>query len=86
MEGINSFLSKFSNILQKSHLKKVVVLESVKEVLGVELDRKDVEIANGVCHFKNQKSAFKNELFIRKNDILDACKKKDCNLNLIDLR
>jgi hypothetical protein len=84
MFNISAYLDKFKNLGLKERLIKEAVSSSIKEVLGFDLDIKNISFKNGEVIFKVS-PAIKNAIFIKKEAILANIKNKDIE-NISDIR
>lgn len=75
MFNISQFLKKFESFGRQERFSKEMVCQSVKDVLGVNLDPKDVSIRNGEV-FLQASAVIKNSVFMKKGAILKAIKEK----------
>lgn len=69
MFNIAEYLKKFESLGVGERLLKEAIRSSVKEVLGFDLDTKDILIKNGEVVFRVS-PAMKNTIFIKKSLIL----------------
>ena len=69
MFNISIYLEKFKNIESKSSNLKSLVNDVIKNVLKVDIDKKNIEIKNGIIYLKVH-PVVKNEIFIIKNNII----------------
>ncbi|MBM2817458.1 MAG: hypothetical protein HW401_48 [Parcubacteria group bacterium] len=69
MFNISIYLEKFKNIESKSSTLKSVISDAVKNVLKADIDKKNIEIKNGIIYLKVH-PVVKNEIFINKNNII----------------
>jgi len=69
MFNISIYLDKFKNIESKSSVLKNIIIDSVKNVLKADIDKKNIEIKNGIIYLKVN-PVLKNEIFINKNSII----------------
>ena len=69
MFNIASYLEKFKNLGLGERLLKEAIRTSVKEVMKVDLDAKDISIKNGEVVFKVS-PAVKNAIYMKKAAIL----------------
>ena len=69
MFNISIYLDKFKNIESKSSVLKNIIIDSVKNVLKADIDKKNIEIRNGIIYLKVN-PVLKNEIFINKNSII----------------
>lgn len=69
MFNISIYLDKFKNIESKSSGLKNNIIDSVNKILKINIDKKDVEIRNGVIYLKVN-PVVRNEIFINKVNII----------------
>lgn len=69
--SISFFLEKFKLILGSEAGIRDTIIKIIEEKLGFKIDSKDVTIKNGVIIIKGS-SYLKNELFMQKEEILEA--------------
>jgi len=69
MFNISIYLDKFKNIESKSSGLKTTIADSVNKFLKASLDKKDVEVKNGVIYLKVN-PVVRNEIFINKVNII----------------
>lgn len=73
---VGNFLEKFSNLKLTKSFYGEEISEVIKDVLGIEIDSKNINYKNGVILIKTKNSAVKNEIFINKSKILKNFSKK----------
>ena len=76
MFNISQYLERFKNIGGTERGMKEAVCLSVKEVVGIDIEAKNIEIINGELLFKIS-PAMKNAIFIKKEKILAKIKEKN---------
>lgn len=69
MFNISIYLDKFKKIESKSSSLKNNIIDSVNKILKINIDKKDVEIRNGVIYLKVN-PVVRNEIFINKVNII----------------
>jgi hypothetical protein len=74
MIEIKDLLFRVQNILFGEETKRQAVLDAIFLVTGIKISTKDIKIKNGAV-FLNTKPIFKNEIFIKKEKILEELKK-----------
>jgi Cu/Ag efflux protein CusF len=84
MFNISLFLEKFKNLGQGERLLKEEISSSVKEIVGFDLDTKNIDLKNGEVVFKVS-PALKNAIYIKKELILKKIKDKNIE-NINNLR
>jgi hypothetical protein len=84
MFNISSYLEKFKNFGQGEKLLKEVIINSVREVVGVEILAKDINLKNGEVTFKVS-PAIKNTIYIKKDKVLTKIKENNSTI-VNDLR
>lgn len=65
MIEIKDLLIKFDKILLSEEIKKSSIIKIFKDVIGIDIDPKDVKIKNNIIYL-NIKPIYKNEIFIKK--------------------
>ena len=68
MIEIKDLLLRFDSLLLKGEGKKEFVKEAIKEATGISVDSKDIEFKNGTLCL-NIKPIYKNEIFLKKEEI-----------------
>lgn len=62
-------MDKFKNLESKNSILKNIIIDSVGKILRISINKKDVEIKNGVIYLKVN-PVVRNEMFINKVDII----------------
>lgn len=70
MELVAIYLEKFKNFGFKDQILKETLIGVIKELVGFEIPKKDIDINEGVVRI-NVSGALKSEIFIHKNTIQD---------------
>ncbi|HBB56742.1 TPA: hypothetical protein DEW47_01230 [Patescibacteria group bacterium] len=73
---ISNYLAKFSNLKLSRDFYKEEVVKTVEEVIGVTLKNEDTEYRNGIIYIKTSNQMLKNEVFIKKRQIIETFAKK----------
>jgi hypothetical protein len=68
MIEIKDLLDRFNKILLSEEGKKESVRKAISVVLGEEIESKDIKIKNNIIYL-NIKPIYKNEIFIKKDQI-----------------
>jgi hypothetical protein len=76
MFNISIYLDKFKNIESKGSILKNIIIDSVKKVLKADIDKKNIEIKNGIIYLKVN-PVLKNEIFINKNNLTKELNSKN---------
>lgn len=76
MFNISIYLDKFKNIESKSSGLKNSIIDSINKILKINIDKKDVEIRNGVVYLKVN-PVVRNEIFINKVNIIKELSTKN---------
>lgn len=79
MFNISQYLEKFKNIGQSERLLKEAVFIIIKEVVGVEVEAKNISVRNGEIIFKVS-PAIKNAIYIKKELILNKINERSASL------
>lgn len=69
MFNIGNFLEKFKNITPPDKYVKEVFITVVKSVVGIEIEKEDLDVRNGVI-FISADPIVKNEIFLKKSEIM----------------
>jgi len=85
MKSISGFFDKFKNKAVLDVKRYLVVIETIKKYTNIELDIKDVSISKGVITLKTS-SSMKNEIFIKKQIILNEISKKINHKKIFDIK
>lgn len=75
LDPLNSFFSRFKNITLPDESVRKSVCGFILQKIGVEVSFKDISIKNGIIHI-NTKPTIKNEVFMRKKELLLFVKKE----------
>ena len=75
MENISFFLEKYSKLGFKESKTKEIIIDSVKEVCFVELNKDQIKIQNENIKIETE-GVEKSEIFINKEKILNKIKEK----------
>lgn len=76
MFNISIYLDKFKNIESKNSVLKNIITDSVGKILKININKKDVEVKNGVIYLKVN-PVVRNEMFINKVDIIKELNAKN---------
>lgn len=69
MFNISIYLDKFKNIESKDSGLKNIIADSIKNVLKIDINKKNIEVRNGTVYLKVN-PVVKNEIFINKPNII----------------
>ena len=75
MFDIGSYLEKFKKFSQSREFLRNSVSESIKEVCGIDIDSKNIEVKNFTAKIK-ERPIIKSEIFLKKEKILELLKEK----------
>jgi hypothetical protein len=75
MFNIGDYLSKFKNITPPDKFVKDELVLVVKEIVGVEIEKGDIDVRNGTI-FLSVDPIVKNEIFLRKAEVMENLKEK----------
>jgi len=78
MFDIGKYLEKFKKFSQSRDFLRNSVAESVKEICGIEIDPKKIEVKDGVARI-SERPIVKSEIFLKKAKILEKLKEKTEN-------
>lgn len=76
MFNISIYLDKFKNIESKSSSLKNTIIDSISKVLKTNINKKDVEVKNGIVYLKVN-PVVRNEIFINKTKITEELSVKN---------
>ena len=74
MIEIKDLLIKFNDLLFSEEIKKASIRNVLSQVIGIEINSKDIKIKNNIIYL-NIKPIYKNEIFIKQDQIFLALKK-----------
>jgi hypothetical protein len=75
MFNISDYLAKFKNITPPDKFVKDELVSVVKDVVGVEIEKGDIDVRNGTI-FLSVDPLIKNEIFLRKGEVMESLKEK----------
>ncbi len=75
-KNIGNFLERFANFRPSKNLIKKESAQIISAFLGVEIKPDNFEERDGTLFLKIQNPALKNEIFLKKNLILDTLKER----------
>jgi len=73
-KNIGNFLERFANLKPSKKLIKEESAKIIGGILNIEIKPDNFEERDGVLYLKIENPALKNEIFLKKNQILDAFK------------
>lgn len=85
-KNIGSFLKRFGNLKPSRRFIQRESARVIGEILGVEINSEEVEERDRILFLKSTNPALKNEIFLKKNQILEALKEKLGNNSPKDIR
>lgn len=74
--NIGNFLGRFANFRPSKNLIKEQSAQIINVILNAEIKQDEIEERDGVLFFKSSNPALKNEIFLKKNQIIEALKEK----------
>ena len=75
MFNIGNFLEKFKNITPPDKFVKEVLIDVVKDVVSVEIEKDNIDVRNGTI-FISVDPIIKNEIFLKKSEVMENLKEK----------
>ena len=75
MIEIKDLLSRFENILSNGETKKAIIREILSQTLNLDIKKEDLEIKNNIIYL-NIKPIYKNEILIKKDQIVKKLEEK----------
>lgn len=85
MVELKDLFTKYKELLFSEENKRLAIVKAISESLGISLKIEDVVIKNGTV-FVNTKQIYKNEILIKKEEILKKIKKEFAKNTLTDIR
>lgn len=85
-ENIGRFLDRFSNISPPKKFIQEETAKAVKSIVNIEINPDEIEERGGVVYIKTKNSSLKNEIFLKKEKILNYLKERAGSRAPIDLR
>lgn len=75
-KNIGNFLERFANFRPSKTLIKEQSAKIISALLNIEISPEDFEERDGILYLKLENPALKNEIFLKKNLILDTLKER----------
>jgi len=75
MIEIKDLLSRFNDIYLSEDIKRRAVMDVLKEVVGLEVEPKDIKIKKDVVYL-NTKFIYKNEILLKRDKIFKELEKR----------
>ncbi len=75
MQGINNFLNKFKDSIGKTVIRREKILSIIREETGIDIKNENILIKGDSIKIKTNQSQ-KNEIYIKKESILERIKKE----------
>ncbi|HBM46156.1 MAG: hypothetical protein UT05_C0003G0072 [Parcubacteria group bacterium GW2011_GWF2_38_76] len=72
MQSISFFLDRFKKFSRPDIQIRESVSKAIKSEIGADVPEKDISVKEGVVYIKTHNSILKNELFLKKKNILDT--------------
>ncbi len=85
MKSLGGFFDKFRNKVTGEIQNRTQIIEIIKKYIGQELKMDDITISSGILRIKTSSIA-KNEIFIKKNQILKELSQKLNSMKIVDIR
>lgn len=73
MLEIKDLLNRFSKIIETGEGNKKFITETIREITGISIETEDITVKNGIISLKI-KPIYKNEIFIKKDQIFSKLK------------
>ncbi len=86
MDKLSSFLEKFKKFSRPDIVVREKTAEAIKKEIGREINEKDIRVKNGIIFLNIYNSSLKNEIFLKKNKILDIVRDLTSNKNIFDIK
>jgi hypothetical protein len=75
-KNIGNFLERFANFRPSKKLIKEESAKIISGLLNIEINSENFEERDGVLFLKSANPALKNEIFLKKNQILEVLKER----------
>lgn len=75
MFNIGNFLEKFKNITPPDKFVKEVLIDVVKDIVDIEIEKDNIDVRNGTI-FISVDPIIKNEIFLKKSEVMENLKEK----------
>lgn len=85
MPEISELLARFENILGGKRLQKQKISQLIKDITGINIDTESITFNAGVLSIK-AKPIIKNELLLKKEEILISLRNNVVGINISDIR
>jgi hypothetical protein len=85
-ENVGRFLDRFNNLKPPKKFIQSETAQVVKSVASIDINPDEIEERGGIIYIKTKNSSLKNEIFLKKNLILDILQKRIGNKAPKDLR
>lgn len=85
-ENIGRFLERFSNLRPPKKFIQEETAKAIKSVVNIEINPDEIEERGGVVYIKTKNSSLKNEIFLKKEKILNSLKERAGSRAPKDLR
>ncbi len=85
MIEIKDLLVDFEKLLGAGEFKKELIKDILFEVVGIKIETKDIKIENGDL-FLNIKPIYKNEIFLKRENILNKLRQNISSQQLKEIR
>ena len=79
MFNLSAYLEKFKNFGQSERFLKESIISVIKEVVGIDIESKNITLKNGEIFFKVS-PARKNAIYIKKEKLLAKIKEKSSTI------
>ncbi len=84
--NIGDYLARFKKLKPPADFVKSEIIKIIKDILGADLKATDITCKGGVIYIKSKNPVLKNEIFIKKEKILEALGKKLGTLSPKEIR
>ena len=85
VKKINTALEKYKKITPPDEFVRTSVAEIIRRMIGADISIKDISIRRAVVYV-HVKPIFKNEIYIKKRDILNAINTRCPQIKIEDVR
>ena len=74
--NIGNFLERFKDLKPPKQFVRDEVAEAVRRILNISIESEEIELRGGILYIKTKNSALKNQIFMRKHQIMEELSKK----------
>lgn len=84
--NLGKFLDRFKDLKPPKKFIQDETAKAIKSAVNIEINPDEIEERGGIIYFKTKNSSLKNEIFLKKEKILNSLKERVGNRAPQDLR